>query len=162
MKKLRFLGDPKSSKSMAGVNKVQYGDFAPTRRAPLKVWQALYLRHICGCTFRYRFLHFLGIRVIHTNPKKILFVSLLGALWKPSGHLWETFGDQGAPKAPKSVPKAIQRLQGSPKRFEKTTWLAFLKKFDVFSRISSFCIVLASIWLLFTRLYLKCWTFNST
>ena len=52
-------------------------------------------------------------------PKKLPFWSLPGALWEPSGHLWETFGDQGAPKARKSVPKAIQRLQGSPKRLRK-------------------------------------------
>ena len=45
--------------------------------------------------------------------------TLLGALWEPSGHLWETFGDQGGPKAPKSVPNATQRLQDSPKRLRK-------------------------------------------
>ena len=45
--------------------------------------------------------------------------TLLGPLWEPSGHLWETFGDQGAPKALKSDPKAIQRLQGSPKKLRK-------------------------------------------
>ena len=39
---------------------------------------------------------------------------------------------------------------------EKTTWLAFLKKFDVFSTISSFCIVLASIWLLLALIG-SCW-----
>ena len=65
------------------------------------------------------FLHFLEIRVIHTTPKKLFFGSLLGALWEPSGHLWETFRDQDAPKAPKSDPKATQRLQGSPKKLRK-------------------------------------------
>ena len=69
------------------------------------------------------FLCFFGIRVIHTNPffgrKYAPFRSLPGALWEPSGHLWETFGDQGGPKAPKSVPKATQRLQGLPKRVRK-------------------------------------------
>ena len=69
------------------------------------------------------FLHFLGIRGTHTNPlfgpKYTPFLLLLGALWEPSGHLWETFGDQGGPKAPKSVPNATQRLQDSPKRLRK-------------------------------------------
>ena len=52
-------------------------------------------------------------------PKKLPFWSLPGALWESSGHLWETFGDQAAPKAPKSVPNATQRLQGSPKSLRK-------------------------------------------
>ena len=69
------------------------------------------------------FLHFLGIRVIHPNPlfgrKYAPFLLRPGALWELSGHLWETFGDKGGPKAPKSVPKATQRLQGSPKKLRK-------------------------------------------
>ena len=69
------------------------------------------------------FCCFFGFRVIHTNPffgrKYAPFRSLPGALWEPSGHLWETFRDQDAPKAPKSDPKATQRLQGSPKGVRK-------------------------------------------
>ncbi len=76
-----------------------------------------------SCFLDVSFLHFLGIRGIHINPifgrKYASFWSLPGALWEPSGHLWETFGDQGGPKAPKSVPKATQRLQGSPKGVRK-------------------------------------------
>ena len=52
-------------------------------------------------------------------PKKLPLRSLSGALWESSGHLWETFGDQAAPKAPNSVLKATQRLQGSPKSLRK-------------------------------------------
>ena len=59
-------------------------------------------------------------------PKKLpkrfptrIFEDCYAAFWEPPGHLWETFGDQGSPKAPKGVPKATQRLQGSPKGLRK-------------------------------------------
>ena len=45
--------------------------------------------------------------------------SFLKHFLEPLGHLWETFGDPGGPKASKSVPKATQRPQGSPKRLRK-------------------------------------------
>ena len=75
-------------------------------------------------------------------------------------HFWEPFGSLRATFGRLLVTKVVQRLQKvsqtRPNGFktpqkgsEKTTWLAFLKKFDVFSTISSFCIVLACIWLLF-------------
>ena len=68
---------------------------------------------------------------------------------------------------PRNTTKVVQRLQKvfqtrpngfktPQKSSEKTTWLAFLKKFDVFSTISSFCIVLASIWLLLALIG-SCW-----
>ena len=63
--------------------------------------------------------------------------------------------------------KVVQRLQKvsqtRPNGFktpqkgsQKTKWLAFLKKFDVFSTISSFPVVLPSIWLLFALIG-SCW-----
>ena len=55
-------------------------------------------------------------------------------------------------KVPQRLQKVVQkRPNGSKapqKGSEKTHLLAFLKKFDLFSTISSFCIVVASIWLL--------------
>ena len=80
--------------------------------------------------------------------------------WEPFGSLRATFGRL-------LVTKVVQRLQKvsqtRPNGFktpqkgsEKTKWLAFLKKFDVFSTISSFCIVLASIWLLLALIG-SCW-----
>ena len=65
--KSRFFKSPEGSKSMAGVAKVIIRVNAPTRRAPLKVWQALYLRHICGRTFLHRFFTFF------VNPHRAQF-----------------------------------------------------------------------------------------
>ena len=63
-------------------------------------------------------------------------------------------------KVPQRFQKVSQkRPNGSKapqKGCEKTTWLAFLKKFNVFSTIPSFCIVLASIWLLLVLIG-SCW-----
>ena len=60
--------------------------------------------------------------MLQKNPKRVqicYYMDFYGAFWEPSRHLWETFGDQGAPKAPKSVPKATQWLQGYPQRVRK-------------------------------------------
>ena len=84
----------------------------------------------------------------------------LNSFGLPFGSLRATFGRL-------LVTKVVQRLQKvsqtrpngfktPQKGFEKTKWLAFLKKFDVFSTISSFCIVLASIWLLLALIG-SCW-----
>ena len=110
--------------------------------------------------FRYRFFYILWESGEYTQiQKKMSFWSLLGALWEPSGHFWKTFGDQGAPKVPKSVPKAIQRLQGSPKRLRKDdmarlpqeVW-RFFNNFLIFSHIS-FCLAPIGVyWLLLAPL----------
>ena len=70
--------------------------------------------------FKCRFFTFFGnLRNTQNLQQKHPFRSFWGAFWEPSGHLWETFGEEGAPKAPKSGPKAIQRLQGSRKGLRK-------------------------------------------
>jgi hypothetical protein len=107
--------------------------------------------------FRYRFFTFFGnLRNTHKSKKN----SLLGHFWEPFGSLRGTFGRLFVPKVPQTLQKVVQkRPNGSKapqKGSEKTTWLAFLKKFDVFSTISSFCIVLASIWLLLALIG-SCW-----
>ena len=83
------------------------------------------------------------------------------------GHFREPFGSLRGTLGRLLVTKVAQRLQkvsrkrpnGSKapqKGSEKTTWLACLKKFDVFSTIPLFCIVLASIWLLLALIG-SCW-----
>ena len=71
-----------------------------------------------------------------------------------------TFGRLFVPKMPQRLQKVTQkRPNGSKapqKGSEKTTWLAFLNKLSVFSTISSFSLVLASIWLLFALIG-SCW-----
>jgi len=130
---------------------------APTRHTPLKVWQALYLRHICGCTFRYRFFTLFRIPRNTHNSKKSSF---LAHFWEPFGSLRATFGRLFVTQMPQRLQKVSQkRPNGSKapqKGSENTKWLAFLKKFDGFSTISSFCIVLASIWLLLALIG-SCW-----
>jgi len=134
---------------MAGMTKSVMGVNAPTRHTPLKVWQALYLRHICGCTFRYRFFTLFRIPRNTHNSKKS---SLLGHFWKPFGSLRATFGRLLVTKVPQRLQKVSQTrpngFKTPQKGSEKTKWLAFLEKFDVFSTIYSFSFVLASIWLL--------------
>ena len=86
----------------------------------------------------------------HTAPpqKNILF----GYFWEPFGSLRDTFGRLLVTKVPQRLQKVSQKRpngsKASQKGSEKTKWLAFLKKFDVLSTISSFCILLASIWFL--------------
>ena len=146
---------------MAGVSRMHYWDLAricflhcPTT---LKAWQALYLRDFYvrkkTCLFdffRYRFLRFFG-NPGNTHKSKIFF--LLGDFWEPFGSLRATFGRLLVTKVPQRLPKGSQkRPNGSKapqKGFEKTTWLAFLNKLNVFSTIFSFSLVLAFIWLLF-------------
>ena len=134
---------------MAGMTKSVMGVNAPTRHTPLKVWQALYLRHICGCTFRYRFFTFFWNPRNTHNSKKMSF---LAHFWEPFGSLRGTFGRLLVTKVAQRLQKVSQkRPNGSKapqKGSEKTTWLAFLHKFDVFSTIFSFSLVLACIWLL--------------
>ena len=92
---------------------------------------------------------FFGTLSGHMLQKSFLF----GDFRDPFGSLPGTFGRLLVTKVPQRFQKVSQkRPNGSKalqKGFEKTTWLAFLKKFDVFSTISSFSLVLASIWLLF-------------
>ena len=162
---LEPLGPPKKRNFFhsfsLNVSKVILRVNAPSRRAPLKVWQALYLRHICGSTFRYRFFTFFWTP--RNSRKSFFFVKNMHTFcyfWDPFGSLRATFGRL-------LVTKVVQRLQKvsqtRPNGFKtpqkgsgKTKWLAFLKKFDVFSTISSFCIVLASIWLLLALIG-SCW-----
>ena len=81
---------------------------------------------------------------------------LFGNFWDPFGSLRDTFGRLLVKKVPQRLQKVVQkRSNGSKapqKGSEKTKWFACLKKFDVFSTIPLFCIVLASIWLLFGSL----------
>ena len=88
------------------------------------------------------------------------------AFGEPSGHLWETFGDQGAPKAPKSGPKATQRLQGSQTRIRKdeTTRLSrevrrFFDIFLIFFRIGFYLAPIGAYWLLLAPLGSYCLLF---
>ena len=81
-------------------------------------------------------------------PKRLPLRSLSGALWESSGHLWETFGDQGAQRLPKVFQKRSNGSKAFQKGSKKTKWFTFLEKFDVFSTIFVFSFVLASIWLL--------------
>ena len=78
--------------------------------------------------------------------------SLFGHSRDPFGSLRGTFGRLLVTKVPQSLPKVSQKLPNGSKApqkgSEKTTWLAFLEKFDVFSTLFSFSFVLASIWLL--------------
>ena len=107
--------------------------------------------------FKYRFFTFFGKPCNTHNSKKN---SLLAHFREPFGSLRATFGRLLVTKVPQRLQKVSQkRPNGSKapqKGSEKTTWLAFLKKFDVFSTISSFCIVLASIWLLLALIG-SCW-----
>ena len=107
--------------------------------------------------FRCRFFNFFAnLRNTHNLQKSSLF----GHFWEPFGSLRGTFGRLLVTKVPQRLQKVSQkRPNGSKapqKGSEKTKWLAFLKKFDVFSTISSFCIVLASIWLLLALIG-SCW-----
>ena len=107
--------------------------------------------------FRYRFfVFFWNPGNTHKSKKSSLF----GHFWEPFGSLRDTFGRLLVTKVPQRFQKVSQkRPNGSKapqKGYEKTTWLAFLKKFDVFSIIPSLCIVLASIWLLLVLIG-SCW-----
>ena len=86
--------------------------------------------------------------------------SLFGHSRDPFGSLRGTFGRLLVTKVPQRLPKVSQKLpngsKASQKGSEKTTWLAFLEKFDVFSTLSSFCIVLASICFLLALIG-SCW-----
>ena len=77
---------------------------------------------------------------------------LFGHFRDPFGSLPGTFGRLLVTKVPQRLQKVVQkRSNGSKapqKGSEKTTRPAFLEKFDIFSTISSFCFILASIWLL--------------
>ena len=100
----------------------------------------------------------------------LFFGSLLGQMlqkstlfchfWEPFGSLRGTFGRLFVTKMPqrlqKVTPKRPNGSKAPQKGSEKTTWLAFLNKLDVFSTISSFSFVLASIWLLFALIG-SCW-----
>ena len=113
----------------------------------LKAWQALYLRHICGCTFRYRFFTFVRNP---WNTHKSKKSSLLAHFWEPFGSLRGTFGRLFVTKVPQRFQKVVQkRPNGSKapqKGSKKTKRSAFLEKFDVFSTISLFSLLY---WLLF-------------
>jgi hypothetical protein len=102
------------------------------------------------------FFVFFGSLLGHMLQKS----SLCGHFREPFESLRGTFGRLLVTKVAQRLPKVSQkRFNGSKapqKGSEKTTWLAFLKKFDVFSTISSFCIVLASIWLLLALIG-SCW-----
>ena len=71
---------------------------------------------------------------------------------EPFGSLRGTFGRLLVTKVAQRLQKVSQKRPNGPKApqkdSEKTTWLAFLEEFDVFSTIFSFSLVLASIWLL--------------
>ena len=125
---------------------MSYGDFAKICRAPLKVWQALYLRHICGCTFRYRFFTFFGNpRNTHKSKKS----SFLCHFWEHFGSLRGTFGRLLVTKVAQRFQKVSQKRTNSfkarGKGSEKTKWFAFLNKINVFPKFSYFI----SYWLLF-------------
>ena len=99
--------------------------------------------------FRCRFFTFFGNpRNTHNSKKSFL----LGHFWEPFGSLRGTFGRLFVTKMPQRFQKVSQkRPNGSKapqKSSEKTTYRAFLHKFDVFSTIFLFSLVLASIWLL--------------
>ena len=107
--------------------------------------------------FRYRFFtFFVNLRNTYNLQKNFIF----GHIWEPFGSLRGTFGRLLATKVPQRLQKVVQkRPNGSkaPKEgSEKTTCPVFLDKFDVFSTISSFCLVLASIWLLLALIG-SCW-----
>ena len=91
------------------------------------------------------FYIFLEISVIHTTSKKATFLVTFGSLRGTFGRLLVTKVPQRLPKVSQKRPNGSKAPQ---KGSEKTTWLAFLEKFDVFSTIFSFSLVLASIWLL--------------
>ena len=91
-------------------------------------------------------------------------------------HFWEPFGSLRATFGRLLVTKVVQRLQKvsqtRPNGFktpqkgsQKTTWFAFLKTFDVFSTISSFCSVgfylapIGAYWLLLAPLGSYCLLF---
>ena len=78
--------------------------------------------------------------------------NIFGHFWEPFGSLRATFGRLLVTKVPQRHQKVSQkRPNGSKaphKGSEKTIWPAFLDKFDVFSTIFLFYLVLASIWLL--------------
>ena len=94
------------------------------------------------------YIFFLGAFLGHMLQKG----SLCGLFREPFGSLRGTFGRLLVTKLPQRLQKVSQkRPNGSKapqKGSQKTKWLAFLEKFDVFSTISSFSFVLASIWLL--------------
>ena len=99
--------------------------------------------------FRYRFFYILWESGEYTQiQKKCRF----GHFWEPFGSLRDTFGRLLVIKVAQRRQKVSQkRPNGSEapqKGSGKTTWLAFLNKFDIFLTISSFSFVLASIWVL--------------
>ena len=82
-------------------------------------------------------------------------------------NFWELFGNLRATFGRLLVTKVVQRLQKvsqtRPNGFktpqkgsEKTKWLAFLKKFNVFLTILLFSRVLASVWLLLASIGSYC------
>ena len=146
---------------MAGVSRMHYGDLVPICflycPTTLKAWQALYLRHICDCNSRYPFFTLFGIpRNTHNSKKR----SFLAHFWEPFGSLRGTFGRLFVTKMSQRLRKVTQKgsngCKAPQKGSEKTTWLAFLNKLNVFSTIFSFSFVLASIWLLFALIG-SCW-----
>ena len=109
------------------------------------------------CFFWYLFFTLFGNpRNAHNSKKNFLFVHF----WEPFGSLRATFGRLLVTKVSQRLQKVTKKgANGSkaPKEgSEKTTCPVFLDKFDVFSTISSFCIVLASIWLLLALIG-SCW-----
>ena len=72
--------------------------------------------------------------------------------WEPFGSLRGTFGRLLVTKVPQRLQKVFQKQpngsKAAQKGSEKTKRPVFLEKFDVFSTISPFSLVLASIWLL--------------
>jgi hypothetical protein len=100
---------------------------------------------------------FLKILNIPRRPKKS---ALFGHFWEPFGSFRDTFGRLLVTKVPQRLQKVFQKrpngTKAPQKGSERTTWLAFLNKFAFFSTFSSFCIVLASIWLLLALIG-SCW-----
>ena len=89
-------------------------------------------------------------------PKRLPFLvqnmHLFCSFWEPFATLRATFGRLLVTKVVQRLQKVSQKRPNGPKApqkgSEKTTWLPFLHKFDVFSTIFSFSFVLAFIWLL--------------
>ena len=143
---------------------MHYGDLVPICflycPTTLKAWQALYLRDIYEvirmCFFGVFQTFFFDVFLDSVEYTQIHFlvenVHLFGHFREPLGSLRGTFGRLLVTKVAQRLQKVSQKRPNGPKApqkgSEKTIWLAFLNKFDVFSTTFLFSLVLASIWLL--------------
>ena len=104
----------------------------------LRTQKNMFVRCLLGTVV----LHLLGIRGTHTTPQICTLLVTFGSLRGTFGRLLVTKVAQRFQKVSQKRPNGSKAPQKGSK---KTTRPAFLEQFDVFSTISPFSLVLASI-----------------